>query len=167
MAKKNRNDSAQVSTQALVHLAQAGIDYEVIEYEHSMTMDHGYALDTAAVLGVDPDSVFKTLLVEADGKPAVAVIPASRMLNLKRIAKAVGAKSAHMMDPSKAERLTGYVTGGISPIGQKTSSPTVIDEDALIADHILVSGGKRTLSVSVAPEDLAQVTGASFAAISD
>lgn len=163
MSKK----SQQSGTAALRVLAASSVLYEVFEYEHSMTMDHGYALDTASVLCIDPDCVFKTLMVDAGAHPAVAVIPASRTLNLKRMAKAVGAKSATMMDPAKAERLTGYVRGGISPLGQKTRYPIVIDEDAHLEERIFVSGGKRTLSVALSANDLAALTGASFAAISD
>lgn len=166
MAKKDKKHT-QSGTQALQVLAEAHVDYELFEYEHSATMEHGYALDTAAVLGVDPEAVFKTLMVEADGKPAVGVVQAARMLNLKRMAKALGAKSAQMMNPAKAERLTGYVTGGISPLGQKTLYPTVIDEDALLVGAMLVSGGKRSLSIRIRPEDLATVIQAHFAPISD
>lgn len=166
MAKKN-NKKSQSGTQALSVLQASGLPYQLFEYEHSMTMDKGYALDTAAVLGVDPESVFKTLMVEVDGTPAVGVVQADRLLNLKSIAKALGGKSAKMMDPAKAERLTGYVTGGISPLGQRTLYPTVIDEDAQLLDVMLVSGGKRSLSVQLAPKDLANLTQAIFAPISD
>lgn len=166
MAKKN-NKKSQSGTQALSVLQASGLPYQLFEYEHSMTMDKGYALDTAAVLGVDPESVFKTLMVEVDGTPAVGVVQADRLLNLKSIAKALGGKSAKMMDPAKAERLTGYVTGGISPLGQRTLYPTVIDEDAQLLDVMLVSGGKRSLSVQLTPENLATLTQAIFAPISD
>lgn len=166
MAKKAKKP-AQSGTPALQVLQEAAIEYELFEYEHSATMEHGYARDTASVLGIAPEAVFKTLLIEADGQPAVAIVPASNLLNLKRIAKALGAKSAQMMDPAKAERLTGYVTGGISPLGQRKLYPTVIDETALLLDQMLISGGKRTLSVKLRPADLATVTKASFADIAE
>lgn len=166
MAKKSSKKN-QSGTQALRVLEASGFPYELLEYEHSMTMDKGYALDTASVLGIDPEAVFKTLMVEVDGSPAVGVVQADRLLNLKSIAKALGGKAAKMMDPAKAERLTGYVTGGISPLGQKTLYPTVIDEDALLLETMLVSGGKRSLSLKVAPTDLANLVGAIFAPISD
>ncbi|MDO5061425.1 MAG: Cys-tRNA(Pro) deacylase [Actinomycetaceae bacterium] len=166
MAKKAKKP-AQSGTPALQVLQESAIEYELFEYEHSATMEHGYARDTASVLGIAPEAVFKTLLVEADGQPAVGIVPASNLLNLKRIAKALGAKSAQMMDPAKAERLTGYVTGGISPLGQRKLYPTVIDETALLLDQILISGGKRTLSVKLRPADLAAVIKARFADIAE
>lgn len=167
MAHKKAAKKTQSATPALRTLEASGCPYELFEYEHSSTMERGYALDTASVLGIDPDAVFKTLMVEADGAPAVGIVQASRLLNLKSIAKALGAKSANMMDPLKAERLTGYVTGGISPLGQRTHYPTIIDEDAVLLDFMLVSGGKRSLSVKLAPGDLAEIIHAKFAPISD
>lgn len=165
--KKVKSDAAASgATPALQVLNDAGVAYQLVEYEHSDVMAHGFALDTASVLNLDPNTVFKTLLVETDsGQPAVGVVPASAKLNLKSMAKAVGAKHAEMMDPSKAERITGYIKGGISPIGQKRKFPTVIDESALNYDAILVSGGKRSLSVSIAPQILAEIINAKFAPI--
>lgn len=157
--------SKKDGTPALKILRESGVEYEVIEYEHSASMEHGYALDTVSVLGLDPDVVFKTLLVEVDGSPAVGVVPASGRLSLKAIAKALGGKAATMMDPAKAEKLTGYVTGGISPLGQRNRYPTVIDESSRVHDRICISGGKRTLSVLVSPTDLAALCSARFAAI--
>ncbi|XCB30834.1 Cys-tRNA(Pro) deacylase [Arcanobacterium hippocoleae] len=169
MAKKKKHDgdgAGQGATPALQVLNNLGIPYELIEYEHSDTMDQGFALDTAGVLGVDPHTVFKTLMVETDsGKAAVGVVPASEKLNLKSIAKALGAKSAAMMDPMKAERITGYIRGGISPIGQKRLFPTIIHESALSCDTILVSGGKRSLSLRISAKDLSQAIQGKFANI--
>ena len=102
-----------------------------------------------------------------DGKPTCAVIPATNMLNLKLLAKAAGGKKAEMMDPDKAEKLTGYVTSGISPLGQRRASPTFIDESALELPEIIVSGGKRTLSIAIEPETLAKVAKAQFAPLAD
>lgn len=162
--KKDRN---QAGTHALQVLEAAGTSYELIEYEHSEHQDHGYALDTAKVLGRDPATIFKTLMATVDGNPTCAVVPATSMLNLKSLAKAAGGKKADMMDPVKAERRTGYVTGGISPLGQQQKSPTFIDVSALDHEKILVSGGKRTLSVAITPADLAKLTDAIFADLAD
>lgn len=165
MAKKKQR-TAQ-GTHALQVLEAAGVQYEVIEYEHSEHQDKGYALDTAKVLGRDPATIFKTLMALVDGKPTCAVIPATNMLNLKSLAKAAGGKKAEMMAPDKAEKLTGYVTGGISPLGQRRASPTFIDEFALELSEIVVSGGKRTLSIAIEPETLAKVAKAQFAPLAD
>lgn len=106
------------------------------------------------MLGVAPEQVFKTLMIETQNGPAVALVPASARLNLRALAKAAGTKSATMMDPSKAEKLTGYVTGGISPLGQKNTYPTFVDTSALTQPRIVISGGKRTLPVLVEPNSL-------------
>nr|WP_204397601.1 Cys-tRNA(Pro) deacylase [Arcanobacterium pluranimalium] len=157
--------SNPVGTPALRALNSAGVKYELFEYEHSATMEHGYALDTSAVLGIEPARIFKTLLTECDGRAVVAVVPASSQLSLKALAKAAGAKNAAMMNPAQAEKITGYVTGGISPLGQRKLYPTFIDESALIHERILVSGGKRNLSVALRAQDLASLTNAQFFAI--
>ena len=163
-AKAMRNEKASGATAALRALNAAGVPYELIEYEHSEIMEHGFALDTVAVLGLDPNTVFKTLMVEADGEPAVAVVPASGHLNLKRFAAVLGAKRAEMMDPEKAERITGYIKGGISPLGQRRKFVTVIDESARHLPEMVISGGKRSLSVRLAPLDLARLVGAAASA---
>ncbi len=165
MAKKKQR--SQQGTHALQVLEAAGVHYEVIEYEHSEHQDKGYALDTAKVLGRDPATIFKTLMALVDGIPVCAVVPATGMLNLKALARAAGGKKADMMDPVKAERLTGYVTGGISPLGQRKCSPTFIDESARELPNMMVSGGKRTLSIAISPDSLARVTNAQFAALAD
>lgn len=165
MAKKQRHQ--QQGTHALQVLESAGVPHDVIEYEHSEHQEHGYALDTAKVLGRDPATIFKTLMALVDGQTVCAVVPATGMLNLKSLAKAAGGKKAEMMDPAKAEKLTGYVTGGISPLGQRKNSPTFIDESARRLSEMVVSAGKRTLSVSIAPDVLAQVAKAQFAPLAD
>ncbi|KMY23379.1 Cys-tRNA(Pro)/Cys-tRNA(Cys) deacylase [Actinobaculum suis] len=177
MAKKKRDRGRSgaagqkpgaAATPALQVLEQAGVPFTEVEYEHAAHMEHGYALDSAQALGLDPATVFKTLLAEVDGKPVVAVVPANAMLNLKALAKAAGGKKGSMMDPAAAERRTGYVTGGISPLGQKITSPTFIDESARELEYMLVSGGKRTLSVKLAPADLVRVAPqGKFAAVAD
>ena len=165
MAKKKQR--SQQGTHALQVLESAGAHYQILEYEHSEHQDRGYALDTAEVLRRDPATIFKTLMALVDGAPVCAVVPATGRLNLKSLAKAAGGKKAEMMEPAKAEKLTGYVTGGISPLGQRRESPTYIDESAQEQSEILVSGGKRTLSIAIAPEVLAEVITASFADIAD
>ena len=141
-------------TPATAALAAAGIPFT----EHAYTHDPGVAafgLEAAAALGlsnaVEPDRVFKTLLADVDGRLVVGVVPVSGKLDLKALAAAVGGKRAAMADPAVAERRTGYVVGGISPIGQKTAHPTVIDETVELWDTIFVSGGRRGLDLELAP----------------
>lgn len=124
-----------------------------------------YGTEAAEALGISPDKVFKTLMVEVEGRLAVGVVPVSGNLDLKAFAAAVGAKKASMADPVAAERRTGYVLGGISPLGQRQSSPTVVDSSALELGTMLVSGGKRGLDVELAPADLIRLTAAVTAAI--
>ena len=118
-----------------------------------------YGAEAAEALGIDPEKVFKTLMVEVEGRLAVGVMPVSGNLDLKAFAAALGAKKASMADPAVAERRTGYVLGGISPLGQRQTSPTVIDGSALALETMLVSGGKRGLDIEVAPADLLRLTG--------
>jgi Cys-tRNA(Pro)/Cys-tRNA(Cys) deacylase len=125
----------------------------------------GYGLEAAEAIGVDPDLVYKTLMADVDGALVVAVVPVSRRLDLKALAKAVGGKKATMADPAAAERATGYVVGGISPLGQKRRHRTVIAADAADQDAVYVSGGRRGLDIGLAPSDLARLTGANFAPI--
>lgn len=124
-----------------------------------------YGTEAAEALGADPEKVFKTLMVEVEGRLAVGVVPVSGNLDLKAFAAALGAKKAAMADPAAAERRTGYVLGGISPLGQRQSSPTVIDDSALAFDTVLVSGGKRGLDIELAPADLIRLTSALTASI--
>ncbi|MAT05996.1 MAG: Cys-tRNA(Pro) deacylase [Acidimicrobiaceae bacterium] len=140
-------------TPAISELDAAGIDYTVHEYTHDGDL-HDFGIEAADKLGLDPDQVFKTLLVTADGEQAVAIVPVSGKLALKAVGRALGAKRVEMCDPTVAERITGYVRGGISPFGQKKRLPTVIDEMATVFEVIYVSGGKRGLDLGVAPDDL-------------
>lgn len=152
-------------TPATDALAAAGIRFTLHSYEHDPGERH-FGDETIAVLGLDPERVFKTLLVDTNpgGRPelAVGVVPVAGMLDLKAMASALGVKKAEMAKPADAERSSGYVVGGISPLGQRTPLPTVIDETAQLFDTVFCSAGKRGLQVEVAPEDLARVTGASF-----
>ena len=124
-----------------------------------------YGLEAAEKLGLDPERVFKTLLANVDGGLAVGIVPVAMQLDLKALAHALGGKRAEMADPAVAERKTGYVVGGISPIGQKTALPTVLDESAILAETIFVSGGRRGLDLELAPDDLIAVTGGRYAPI--
>ena len=118
-----------------------------------------------SALALEAERVFKTLLADVDGHLAVAVVPVTGSLDLRALAATLGAKRASMADPKLAERKTGYVVGGISPIGQKTRLPTVLDESALLYDTVFVSGGKRGFDIELSPEDLVAATSAILAAI--
>lgn len=164
MAKKARNGSGSAGTPATVALAGAGIAFEARSYAHDPA-ETDFGSEAARKLGISAERVYKTLLVEVDGALAVGVVPVSGMLDLKAIAAARGGKRAVMADPAVAERKTGYVVGGISPLGQRTSLPTVIDESARAHDTVLVSGGRRGFDIELAPEDLARACGAIWAPI--
>jgi Cys-tRNA(Pro)/Cys-tRNA(Cys) deacylase len=116
-------------------------------------------------MGVPAERVFKTLLAEVDGKLAVAVVPVSGQLDLKALASALGGKKAAMADPAAAERTTGYVLGGISPLGQRKKLPTVVDESALGYETMFCSAGRRGLEIELAPADLVRLTSARTAPI--
>jgi Cys-tRNA(Pro)/Cys-tRNA(Cys) deacylase len=124
-----------------------------------------YGTEAATALGLDPERVLKTLFVSVDGRLVVGIVPVSGQLDLKAVAAAVGGKRATMADPAAAERATGYVVGGISPVGQKRAHPTVLDASALAFDTVYVSGGRRGLDLGLSPGDLVRVTGATVAPI--
>lgn len=151
-------------TPATVALERAGIAFTVNAYDHDPAAS-SYGLEAAEQLGLDPAAVFKTLVSEVDGRLVVAVVPVSGQLDLKALATATGGKKAAMADPAAAERTTGYVVGGISPIGQRKRLTTVVDESALGLPTIYVSGGKRGLDLGVAPHDLVDLLGATVAPI--
>lgn len=157
--------SSHVPTPAVSALAKAGVAHTLHPYEHDPANDVGYGREAAAAIGVEPARVFKTLCVEAEGRLAVAVVPVDSMLDLKAVASALGAKKATMADAPAAERATGYVVGGISPIGQKRRLRTVLDTSALAHETVYVSGGRRGLDVGLAPGDLVALTGATTAPI--
>jgi Cys-tRNA(Pro)/Cys-tRNA(Cys) deacylase len=146
-------------TPATVALSKAGIDFTLRPYEHDPRAE-SFGLEAATALGVPPDRVFKTLLAKVDGTLTVAVVPVSGQLDLKALARATHGRRAEMADPTAAERATGYVVGGISPIGQKRPHPTVVDSSALAHPTILVSGGRRGLDLELAGADLVAITGA-------
>lgn len=153
-----------VGTPATVALTAAGIPFEAHAYDHDPANTR-FGLEAAEALGLDPDRVFKTLLADVDGRLVVGIVPVTGKLDLKALANAVGGKRADMADPKLAERRTGYVVGGISPIGQKYAHPTVLDETAELYDTVFVSGGRRGLDLELAPADLIRATSATVAAI--
>ncbi|WP_114906424.1 Cys-tRNA(Pro) deacylase [Ornithinimicrobium murale] len=159
-----RNRATTGGTPATVALERAGVAFTPHAYEHDPAAE-SFGLEAAHALGVDPARVFKTLLVSVETGLAVGIVPVHRQLDLKALAAALGAKNAVMADPAVAERTTGYVVGGISPLGQKKSLPTVLDVTASGFEAILVSGGKRGLDVELTPDDLARLTSARLAAI--
>jgi len=151
-------------TPATTELTRLGVAFGVHPYEHDPAAA-SYGLEAAAALSVPPGQVFKTLLVEADRGLAVGIVPVDRSLDLKALAAALGLKKVSMADPAAAERSTGYVVGGISPIGQRKRLPTVLDLGANAFDVVYVSGGRRGLDLSLSPTDLVAATGAVLAAI--
>ena len=152
-------------TPAIVAAERAGIAFQVLEYTHDPGAE-SYGLEAAAALGVAPEAVFKTLIAAVDGtKLAVAIVPANTRLNPKQFAIAAGGKRADLANPADAERATGYVIGGISPLGQRRRLPTVLDQSALAHPTIYVSAGRRGLELALAPADLVRLTGAVVAAI--
>lgn len=152
-------------TPAINALEAAGVAFTVHEYEQSEER-RDFGRKAAERLGADPDQVFKTLLVTTDsGAHAVAIVPVSCTLDLKSAARALGSKRADMCDAAVAERVTGYVVGGISPFGQRRRLPTVLDETAVLFDRIHVSGGRRGLDVEVATDDLVRLLDATVADI--
>lgn len=152
-------------TPAIRFLKIAGIDFNTHSYECEVLEDFG--LHAAAKLGLPAEQVYKTLLVHQDKQVVTAVIPVSCMLSLKEVAKASKLKKVEMMKPVDAERLTGYKVGGISPFAQKKQLPTLLDARALTQDTILVSGGRRGLSVELNPQDFIQLLGAVVAPIGE
>ena len=159
-----RAKQGSTGTPATVALTRAGITFEARAYEHDPSAA-SYGLEAATALAVEPARVFKTLLVQTDAGLAVGIVPVDRQLDLKAVAAALGSKKAVMADPAAAERSTGYVVGGISPIGQKRALPTVLDDSALAHPTVLVSGGRRGLDLELAPADLVAATRATTAPI--
>ena len=137
-------------TPATVALVAAGIAFTEHPYAHDPAAA-SFGLEAAEALGIEPDRVFKTLLADVDGRLVVGVVPVTGKLDLKALAAAVGGKKAAMADPAVAERRTGYVVGGISPVGQKTAHPTVLDETVDLWDTVFVSGGRRGFDIELSP----------------
>ncbi len=156
------------ATPAIALLTAQAVPFTLRAYDHdprSRDQGLGYGAEAAKALGRDPALVFKTLVAEVDGSLTVAVLPVPAQLDLKALATAAGGKRAVMADPAAAQRATGYVVGGISPLGQRRPLPTVLDSSAFEHAAILVSAGRRGLQVELAPQDLARVTAATVAPI--
>ena len=152
-------------TTATIALERAKIRFALHEYTHDPRAD-SFGLEASAALGVPPERMFKTLVATVDGGAlAVGVVPVSRHLDLKALAAAVGGKKAVMADAATAERATGYVVGGISPVGQKRRLPIVIDASALELAAMFCCAGRRGLQMEIAPADLIKATGAKVAGI--
>ncbi|MFC8292729.1 Cys-tRNA(Pro) deacylase [Streptomyces sp. NPDC057242] len=162
MAKKQRKSAG--GTPATAALTAAGTPFTVHAYEHDPASP-SYGEEAAEALGVSPDRVFKTLVADVDGELTVAVVPVAGRLDLKALASAVGGKRAVMADPVAAERTTGYVRGGISPLGQRRRLRTVLDASASEHATVCVSAGRRGLEVELSPADLAALTSAVVAPI--
>jgi Cys-tRNA(Pro)/Cys-tRNA(Cys) deacylase len=143
-----------VSTPALVAVERAGVAFTVHAYEHDSAAP-SYGREAADRLGIDPARVFKTLVVDIDGKPHVTVLPVEDEIDLRALGK-----RAAMTRPADAERITGYVIGGISPVGQRRQLPTLVAESALGWETVFVSAGRRGLEVELAPADLVSITAA-------
>ena len=151
-------------TPATKLLASAGVHYVEHEYTHDPNST-SFGLEAAEKLGVDPSRVFKTLIANVDETYAVAIVPVNQQVSLKALSRALGAKRAIMADPAQAARMSGYVVGGISPLGQKRLLTTVIDQSAKEFETILVSGGRRGFDIELSPIALADLLSAVFAEI--
>ena len=162
MARKTRKGGQ--GTPATVALEAAGVPYTVHAYDHDPAAA-SYGGEAAEVLGIPAARVFKTLVADVDGTLTVGIVPVSGQLDLKALAAAVGGKRAAMADPAAAERSSGYVLGGISPLGQRRPLRTGLDDSALGHGTVFVSAGRRGLEVELAPGDLVALTGARTAAI--
>jgi Cys-tRNA(Pro)/Cys-tRNA(Cys) deacylase len=158
---------AAKTTRATDTLDRADVTYVIHEYAVAEKVGDGYGEAVARAIGLPADRVFKTLIAEVDGVPVVAVVPVATRVSTRLLARAVGSKRAEMMSPAAAERLTGYVTGGISPFGQRRRLDLYLDLSARAHDTVAVSGGVRGLQLEVSPDDLIQITGATVAALVD
>ena len=155
---------AGTGTPATTLLARLGVPYDVHPYDHDPAAA-SYGLEAAEAPGVPAAQVCKTLLVRTDAGLAVGVVPVDRQLDLKALAAALGVKKVAMAEPTEAERVTGYVVGGISPVGQRRALPTVVDDSVLALERVYVSGGRRGLDLSLSPQDLVAATRATTAPI--
>lgn len=160
MAKRK----ASGGTQATVALTAAGVEFTVHEYAHDARAE-SYGLEAAEAMGIDPARVFKTLFADLDGALVVGVVPVAGQLDLKALARALDGRKATMADPRAAERATGYVVGGISPLGQRKAHPTVVDSSALDHETVFVSAGRRGMEVELSPAELVRLTAARVAVV--
>ena len=141
------------TTRATQALAKAGVAFTVHSYDYDPTADR-VGIQAAEALGEDPARVLKTLMAEVDGKPVCVIVPSDREVSMKKLANAFKGKSANMMKPADAERLTGFVVGGISPFGQRRQVPTAIEEASLAHEAVYMNGGQRGLQVRLSPRDV-------------
>jgi Cys-tRNA(Pro)/Cys-tRNA(Cys) deacylase len=152
-------------TPAIIAARRAGVAHEVLAYRHDPAVA-AYGLEAAHALGLEPESVYKTLVVESGPRAwALGLVAVDTQLDLKAMATALGVRRVDMADPQVAERLTGYVVGGISPLGQRRRLPTVIDERVMLLPRVHVSAGRRGLEIALAPADLVAATGATLATL--
>lgn len=159
-----RRGKRQGSTPATTALTRLGIDFSAHAYHHDPAAE-SYGREAADALGVDAERIFKTLLASVDGALVVGIVPVPASLDLKALARAADGRKSLMADPADAERATGYVVGGISPVGQRRRLRTLIDSSAARHDTILVSGGRRGFDIELAPDDLVAATNGSLAPI--
>ena len=150
------------TTRATQALTKAGVVFTVHTYDYDPGADR-VGIQAAEALGEDPARVLKTLMAEVDGKPVCVIVPSDCEVSMKKLAAAVGGKSAQMMKPADAERLTGYKVGGVSPFGQRKAVPTLMDETAILFDRILINGGQRGLLLGLTPDEAARAAGAKLA----
>ena len=150
------------TTPATIALAKAGIAFATATYDYDPDADR-VGLQAAEAMGVSPSIVLKTLMAEVDGKPVCVVVPSDCEVSMKKLATTFGGKSANMMKPLDAERLTGFKVGGISPFGQRKKVPTAIDETAELFDEVLINGGQRGLLVGLSPADAVRAIDAKLA----
>src|SRR5205823_11673957 len=149
-------------TPATALVAKAKVEHRIHEYHHDPAAP-SYGLEAAEQLGVDPGTVFKTLVADVDGRLAVAVVPVAARLDLKALAAAAGGRRAVMAEAANAERATGYVAGGISPLGHRKRLPVFLDESMRARPTVMVSAGRRGLELELSPADLARLAGGTFA----
>ncbi|PJI93235.1 Cys-tRNA(Pro) deacylase [Luteimicrobium subarcticum] len=162
---RKKAGTSHAGTPAVVVLERAGVPFTLHPYAHDASSDLGYGLEAATAIGADPSQVFKTLVADVDGRLVLGIVPVDGLLDLKALARACGGKRAVLAEQAAAERATGYVVGGISPLGQKQRLATVLDDSALALDTVYVSGGRRGLDVGLAPADLVRLTSATTAPI--
>jgi len=153
------------TTAATRALDALGVSYELVSYDYDPGAE-GVGMQAAASLGVAPDRVLKTLMVEVDGKPVCALLASDRELAMKRLAAAAGGRSAAMMKPADAERITGFRVGGVSAFGQKRKTPAFVDAAALAHDEVYVNAGQRGLQARISPRDLVAALSATVAEVS-
>ena len=152
------------TTRATLALEKLGVKFTLHSYDYDPDAE-SIGLQAAEALGVAPQRMLKTLMAEVDGKPVCAVVPSDREVSMKKLAAAFGGRTANMMKPADAERLTGYHVGGISPFGQKRAVPTVVEATALAEHLVYINGGQRGLQVRLRPQDALMALGARPAAI--